>query len=521
MKIEVYTIWLLLPLLLLASLPELSAQPAIQPEHAIVCSKDIVTYSVILPDGPASYYRWQVSSDKGGVWINIENGMPYSGSLTSSLSINPASLSLSGNLYRCVITNSDGVLNSNAALLTVNNCSVSGTVKYNNTQQDALAGFVVTINGLSAKTDASGAFTINGLTSGVFYITVNNNTTTAGAVNSTDAAGINYWTAFPTPVLNVRAQAGNVNSDNLIDRSDAQAIQNFFVLAKSFVRSPWVYWSDNGSGISDPQPFTVTINGSSISGFGILAMCTGDFNSSFVPNIRAGSQCLKFTNSGDLITAETLKEFDLPLKAGSHMHVSAISLILNVPSNLVKVIGVKVHGSQVPVTYNVTGNELRIGWNSTAAVSVPAGGNLIILTLIPTASFAGVQTLRLSMINNYLNELADAGFNPITTAELMADDVEVTPQGTPDPVVLTANPNPGTVSTTITYHIPVPGTVNLGIYNVLGNNVKMLVPNYNMAAGEYSVNVDVSALQRGVYYTKLTLKSGSGYMVKAIRFIKK
>jgi hypothetical protein len=250
-------------------------------------------------------------------------------------------------------------------------------------------------------------------------------------------------------------------------------------------------------------------------------MCAGDFNSSFVPNIRAGSPGLKFTNTGNLTTAQTLKEFDLPLKAGSHMHVSAISLILNIPSNLVKVTGVKVPGSSLPATYNVTGNELRIGWNSATAVSVSEGGDLVILNLIPTASVPGVQTLRLGMVNNYLNEVADGGFNPITFAELMADDVEVTPQGTPDPVVLAANPNPGTVSTTVTYQIPVAGTVNLGIYNVLGNNVRILVPNHNLAAGEYSVNVDVSSLQRGIYYAKLTLKSGSGYMVKAIRFIKK
>ena len=88
----------------------------------------------------------------------------FRSSKTATLHVVPARLN--GNQYQCDLTNANGVTISNAALLTVTDCQVSGTVKYNNLAVDALSGFRVTINGKSDITNGSGAFTVTGVTSG-------------------------------------------------------------------------------------------------------------------------------------------------------------------------------------------------------------------------------------------------------------------------------------------------------------------------------------------------------------------
>ena len=474
-------------------------------------------------DGVISYL-WQVNDGNG--WTDLADGGVYSGVLLSKLNISPASLALNGNLYRCSLTNTVGTTVSDEALLTVNNCSVSGTLKYNNTGSDVLSGFTVSIDGKTGTTDGSGAFTVSGVTSGTHAVTIAD-VITAGGINSTDAGSVNSWILNKVSIPNVSLLAADVDNTLTINSLDAQGIQNNFVKATPFVRAPWVYWKAIGSGTSVPSAFDVIVDGESVTGFNILGMSTGDFNSSFTPNTAPGGSNV-FITDGTTLTVPAGKPFDLPLKAPvslTYTTVKAISLILNVDASLVTVNSVKVSGSAVPATFNVVGSELRIGWNSTTAVTAQSGQPLVVLNLTPKAAFTSSQTLTITAAANSLNELADGSFTPYINAELVIDHVTIATNSSvanSSALKLSVAPNPTTGAITITYQLPVDGRVTLGIFDSKGVNLLLpLITNINMLAGNYTFPTSVSSLAKGNYYIRITLVGAGKTQTNSVKLIKK
>ncbi|MBD3232801.1 MAG: T9SS type A sorting domain-containing protein [candidate division Zixibacteria bacterium] len=80
-----------------------------------------------------------------------------------------------------------------------------------------------------------------------------------------------------------------------------------------------------------------------------------------------------------------------------------------------------------------------------------------------------------------------------------------------------AYPNPFNATATISYRLPVASSVNLDIYNVLGQRVTTLV-NGNVEAGYHSVNWDASNYSSGVYFYKL--KIGDKVITKRMTLLK-
>jgi hypothetical protein len=78
-------------------------------------------------------------------------------------------------------------------------------------------------------------------------------------------------------------------------------------------------------------------------------------------------------------------------------------------------------------------------------------------------------------------------------------------------------PNPFNPATTISYSLPKAGDVNLKIFNVLGQEVKSLV-NQFQNAGTYTVTFDASSLTSGVYFYSLSTDNFS--QVKKMMLVK-
>lgn len=82
-----------------------------QPQSASIIEGETAAFSVTA-EGDNLNYQWQVSTDNGETWAGIRNA------IASSYSIQ-GSLSESGNKYRCVVSNTSGTVESDAATLTV------------------------------------------------------------------------------------------------------------------------------------------------------------------------------------------------------------------------------------------------------------------------------------------------------------------------------------------------------------------------------------------------------------------
>jgi hypothetical protein len=254
-------------------------------------------------------------------------------------------------------------------------------------------------------------------------------------------------------------------------------------------------------------------------------LCTGDFNRSFAPSsLKVASESL-ILNYGQSIIVVPDMEFDLPLSAAMDMEVGALSLILNFPSDLLEVNGVYLSDDpNTPLMHSVSGDELRIGWNSLEPISLLQGE--ILLTLkVKVLGLSGEDGIRFKLAGDPLNELADGDYNMINNAVLTIDILKTTTTGTgeislSDRLTLANHPNPFTGKTRFTYSLPVDGKVTLEIYDIVGNKVKSLVDE-TQSAGDYVLSLDEAKLQPGVYTATLKLKNSETVLSQTIKMIKK
>lgn len=145
--------------------PTITTQPASQ----TVCEGSGVTFSVVA----AGTYQWQISTNGGGTWTNI------SGATSASYTFTGVTAALSGNQYRCVVSNTCASTNSNAAVLTVNTLpsitthpqSVTVCSGSSNTFSVAATGTGISYQWQSSASGCSGPWTnISGATSASYLL---------------------------------------------------------------------------------------------------------------------------------------------------------------------------------------------------------------------------------------------------------------------------------------------------------------------------------------------------------------
>jgi subtilisin-like proprotein convertase family protein len=92
-----------------------------QPVNAAVCTDKVTSFSVTVT-GTTPTYQWQVSIDNGNTFNNVANGGVYAGATTATLTITAPPVSMTGYLYRVVVTGTApcGPVVSAQRLLTVN-----------------------------------------------------------------------------------------------------------------------------------------------------------------------------------------------------------------------------------------------------------------------------------------------------------------------------------------------------------------------------------------------------------------
>ena len=126
----------------------IKASPSIitQPVSSAFCDGTTATFSLIA-SGARLNYQWQENSGNG--FVNLNDSSIYYGTNSDSLFINPVTIPIGGNLYRCLVS---GVcapsIQSNSAALTIN---TSPSINHQPVSQTACSGsnisFTITVSG--------------------------------------------------------------------------------------------------------------------------------------------------------------------------------------------------------------------------------------------------------------------------------------------------------------------------------------------------------------------------------------
>jgi hypothetical protein len=130
-----------------------------------------------------------------------------------------------------------------------------------------------------------------------------------------------------------------------------------------------------------------------------------------------------------------------------------------------------------------------------------------------TAAYKCVKTIPEAVTARYVKFLITPGGDWTFLDELEARNNDTTSVGIEDgrdasaPYAYSLEqnyPNPFNPSTSIRYEISKAGSVDLKIYNVMGQLVQAVVDNEYREAGIYNMNVNMSGLASGIYLYKLT-----------------
>ncbi|MFZ4798235.1 MAG: beta strand repeat-containing protein, partial [Bacteroidia bacterium] len=259
---------------------------------------------------------------------------------------------------------------------------ISGSITYNNQGNTPLTSGV-TVKLYQDNNQVGSDYTVNngtyvfkGLSPGIYELRASSTASTAGSVNTTDAAQVNAWGVNPYVIENGRFYAGDVKGNNyFLNSSDAQRIQQNFVNGTAFESSSnWIFWkvgeaTINSNTLTAQSTPTVTLENSDLVQ-NMYGLCMGDFNRSFRPNlIKSSSTSLNLINTANMQVSSN-EEFDLLLRVMGQYSIASSSLVLNFPDDLVEIQDVVINTVDGTLQWSVNGNELRIGWYSSTPINL-------------------------------------------------------------------------------------------------------------------------------------------------------
>lgn len=279
--------------------------------------------------------------------------------------------------------------------------------------------------------------------------------------------------------------------------------------AKTHPQAPGVMFSLNGAYVAGTAAADLYYSGS-VTGksgetvFNIYYVATGDINASYVP--QGGAKAAMSLNYSGQINAQVGEEIRIPVSLDQNAQLGAMNLGLSFNNNLIKVTGVE--GYSVYSIDNANGT-VRIAWMDRNAKIVNANDNIVVITAKVLASIE--STTRLFELENN-TEFVNANATTINGLSLSTVAVKAgNPTSINEAAALsfTTYPNPFNNETSIRYQLPVSGKVSVVVYNKLGQEVKTLV-NENQVAGQHTVKLSSNDLSgMGTYFYKIKVEGNA------------
>lgn len=290
--------------------------------------------------------------------------------------------------------------------------------------------------------------------------------------------------------------------------------------------SSWSFWSagetiTNNTGTNDFPSISV-VAGETYVSQNFYGLGTGDFNGSFNPGAKESvSETLSLKYGG--VIELGFGEFELPLYSEMNMTVGAISLILELPTNILEVHDIYLgNDPQIPVLFSVFENELRISWQSALPFTVQKNEPLITLKM-ELIEIPEEGEINIALHSSQMNEIADNNFNVINNVVLVVDVIHTSIVGIVDnsnieEVTLESYPNPFADEINFEYSIPVEGRVQIEIYDLVGNKVNVIM-NESKQVGSYVAKTDDLNLSPGIYMATMKVENKEFSFMRTIKII--
>ncbi|MCD4680858.1 MAG: T9SS type A sorting domain-containing protein [Bacteroidales bacterium] len=348
----------------------------------------------------------------------------------------------------------------------------------------------------STVTDVIGYYYFDVLQNGVYTIGAASSKQWGGG-NASDALAIMRHYVGLNLLSGLAVEAADVDASGFSNTLDALYVaQRFVMMIPSFPAGDWAF-----------EVPTVTVDGTGPIYQDFFALCYGDVNASYIVPFVKSAPTITLDNIG-VKEIRANEEFEVAVSVLNNLEVGAISLVLDYPKDKLEVQGVRVNTPNGNLLYNAIDGQLRISWYNLEPVSLSANEALLTLEL---KAIGSVENVNISL--DGISELGDKYATVIQDVTLHMPKLQAVP-GSPDDYSLSYNhPNPFNKITQIEYKLPEAGNVNLTVFNLLGEQVEVLV-NQMQSEGTYKIDYDGSNLVPGVYLYKMEVKGATKDFVK-------
>jgi len=371
--------------------------------------------------------------------------------------------------------------------------TVSGRFTYNNTALTPMTNSVVSImNGTTVvafdSTDAVGDYSIANVPAGSYVVT--GATSKAwGGVTASDALLATRHVVGTVIQTGLRLTACDVNNSNSVTSGDALLINRRFAGSlTSFNVGNFAY--------SNPS---ITVGSANVTQ-NLQAICFGDINGSYTPNVNTRNSTVSLADAG-LVNGDILA-----VSSDRNLELGSVSLVLNIPAGVtVRDVRSQLHGGQLD--YQISGNQVRLGWFNTEGLSVVAGQELVELVIS-----SGRNVNSSEWILGSETELTDVWAEAYSGAALRIPSLKVNAS------TLSIYPNPVVNHLGIRMPLQSSAKVQVEVLDATGRVVSFSV--FEASAGEFAQQISLEGLAKGQYMLRVIEQGAQGQVLHNARFVR-
>ncbi|NVO21556.1 MAG: leucine-rich repeat protein [Bacteroidetes bacterium] len=379
---------------------------------------------------------------------------------------------------------------------------LSGSITYNNASNTPLGSVKLSIqrNSIpidSTLTNETGAYSFSPISSGN-YASQFTCTKPWSGVNGTDALKVQRHVAGIELITEpIRLLAADVNNTGSINATDALKIKRRVVgMDTSFTTGNWIFAKPVIGGNN------IIVNGvNTVQNF--YGICVGDVNGSNVPGPGAKSAAsLELIYNGTILPSPG-QEFEIQLTTEEDLAVSAVSLVLSYPADLISVSSLSMKdGSPV---YTISDGKIRLAWSEVDPMKIAKVEPLLTMKVRIKENFKPGDVIHFTLGSE--SELADESAEVISGVNLEMPEIgSVTSIEDPGQACficsIKVQPNPAKGTLKLEFDLTKNSDISIGLYDLMGKEVKRLKTS-SEKAGRIRKQLDVSGFANGTYFLKI------------------